>query len=65
MNHKDTIHYLRIIEIGKSKDLPSHVIDELTDRDLIELVFINDKPAFNGNHILTNEGAALLNSNRY
>jgi hypothetical protein len=64
MNNKNTVHYLKIIEIGKSKDLPDIVIEDLTNRELIELVFIDEKPAFNGNHILTNDGSRLLNNNR-
>jgi hypothetical protein len=35
MNQKDTLHYLRRIEIGKSKELPGNVIKELMDCDLI------------------------------
>lgn len=64
MNNKDTVHYLKIIEIGKSKDLPDIVIEDLADRELIELIFIDEKPAFNGNHILTNEGSRLLRNSR-
>lgn len=64
MNNKDTIHYLKIIEIGKSRDLPETVIENLVDRDLIQLVFIEGRPAFNGNHITTEEGANLLRNNR-
>ncbi len=64
MNQKNTIHHLKIIEIGKSKELPNSVINDLVNRDLIHLLFIEEKPAFNGNHILTDEGARLLNNNR-
>ncbi len=65
MNHKDTIHYLKIVEIGKSKELPVSITEDLAHRELIELVFINDKkPAFNGNYIITDEGSRVLQSSR-
>ena len=60
MNDKEIRHSLRIIEIGKSKELLSSVIKELENLNLIELIFIEEKQAFNGNHILTCEGLELI-----
>lgn len=60
MKNKDILHNLKIVEIGKSKDLPKNIINELENNDLIELVYSENKPMFNGNHVLTNQGFALL-----
>jgi hypothetical protein len=64
MNSKDTLKYLRLIEIGKSKELPDTVIKSLVDRDFIEILYIGDVPAYNGNHVLTDEGLELVANNR-